>query len=429
MPRILNLLSSCLPVGLCVLLLHFLPLATGAEPTSTQTHWGRFRGANGCGVHPTCDAPLPWQAADVNWELPLPGLGNGSPVLNGDLAFVLSAEADTAELHLIAIDVHDGQTLWTRSFESQRYPIHARSSFASSTPCVNESSVFVCWGNPESTWVVALTHDGQELWKYDLGSYTSQHGFGSSPVLFGKTLVLFDSQDAEELPPGVPPGQSRVIALHCDTGDLLWETNRTTTRVCYSSPTLFDDPQAGPALLFSNTGDGLFALSLESGQPLWNNKVFTKRCISTPQVIGGLAIGSEGSGGGGNVLFGVDIADGHEVRLKIDRSAPYVPTPVAKGDLMFLWGDTGIVSCVRLPAGDVLWSKRIGGNVSSSPVIAGDRLIGISEDGTVTILAAAAEFAELGRVKLAETCRATPALGEHFILFRTASRLICVGRP
>ncbi len=429
MPRISNMPSVCLPLGLSFLLLQWASSAIGEEPRQHKGLWGRFRGENGCGVHPTCNAPLPWQHSDVNWEIPLVGLGNSSPVLYGDLAFVLSADADSAEQHLIAIDVHDGQTLWTRSFASQPFAIHARSSFASSTPCVNESSVFVCWGHPESTWVVALTHDGQEIWKRDLGAYTSQHGFGSSPVLFGKTLVLFNSQDAEQLPPGVPPGQSRVMAFDCDSGDLLWETNRTTTRVCYSSPTLFEDPQAGAALLFSNTGDGLFALSLESGQPLWNNRVFSKRCISTPQVICGLAIGSEGSGGGGNILFGVDIADGHEVRLKIDRSAPYVPTPVAKGDLMFLWGDTGIVSCVKLPDGEVLWSKRIGGNVSSSPVIAGDKLVGISEDGTVTILAATAEFTELGRVKLEETCRATPALGEHFGLFRTASRLICVGRP
>ncbi|MEO8272208.1 MAG: PQQ-binding-like beta-propeller repeat protein, partial [Aureliella sp.] len=109
--------------------------------------------------------------------------------------------------------------------------------------------------------------------------------------------------------------------------------------------------------------------------------------------------------------------------------APYVPTPVALGELLFLWGDTGIVSCVKLPSAEVLWSKRIGGNVSSSPVIAGNKLIGIAEDGTVTILSATPEFSELGSIKLNETCRATPALSQHFILLRTQSRMLCIGSP
>lgn len=414
------------------LLITQLAVAVAAEPSSSPNQWGRFRGENGRASIERCDVPLPWKNEDVAWEVELPGTGNGSPVFYGDQVFVMAGNPDTAERHLLSYRLSDGQQLWHKRYDSTPYHLHARSSYASCTPCVNESAVFFSWATPDSVTLMALSHSGEELWKKtgdDLGRYVSQHGFGASPALFGKTLVLFNSQAAQDLPAGMEPGQCRVMAFDCETGQEKWVTPRTTTRACYGVPTLFKDASGVDALLFCNTGDGLFALNLETGAPLWNAKVFEKRCVSSPVIVGDLAICTEGSGGGGNVLYGVDLHGNHELKLKVDRSAPYVPTPVAKDNQLFLWGDSGIVSCVQLPGGDVMWSKRIGGNVSTSPVIAGDKLIGIAEDGTVTILAASSGFHELGSVKLNSTCRATPALSEHFILFRTDEKLLCVGKP
>lgn len=421
-----NLVATFLTVA-------WLVPAIAVEPANTDIRqWGRFRGANGVAGIEKCDVPLPWKAEDVAWQVELPGTGNGSPIFYGDQVFIMAADPENAERHLLSYRLTDGHQLWHKRIESKPYHLHARSSYASSTPCLNESAVFFCWATPESMTLLALNHAGEELWKRegeDLGTYTSQHGFGASPALFGKTLVVLNSQDTQELPPDVKPGASQVMAFDSETGKQKWATPRAASRACYGAPTLFKDSSGVDALLFCNTGDGLFALELETGKPLWNANVFGKRCVSSPVVVGDLAIGTEGSGGGGNVLYGVDLNNGHEVKLKVDRSAPYVPTPVAKDSLLFLWGDAGIVSCVRLPDGDTLWSKRIGGNVSSSPVIAGDKLIGIAEDGTVTVLAASSGFNELGSVKLGSTCRSTPALSEHFMLLRTDKHLLCIGKP
>jgi outer membrane protein assembly factor BamB len=417
--------------GTVVLLTSLLCTATeiaqAAEPSSE--HWGRFRGENGVASLERCDVPLPWKPTDVAWQVELPGTGNGSPVFYGDKVFLMAANPDTAERYLLAYQLQDGKQLWRKSIASEPHHLHARSSYASCTPCVNESAVFFCWATPQELTLAAFSHAGEELWKKDLGSYVSQHGLGASPALFGKTLILLNSQDAQELPEGVEPGESRVMAFDCETGNEKWSTPRTTTRTCYGVPTQFKDSSGVDALLFCNTGDGIFALNLETGAPLWNTKVFSKRCVSSPVIVGDMAFGTEGSGGGGNILFGVELSGDHNLKLKVDRSAPYVPTPVAKDDLLFLWGDAGIVSCIKLPSGDVMWSKRIGGNVSSSPVIAGDKLMGIAEDGTVTVLAASTGFNELGSVKLGSTCRATPALSEHFLLVRTDAHLMCIGKP
>lgn len=393
-----------------------------------QSNWNRFRGENGSGSIDLCTAPLPWTEKDVAWSVKLPGKGNGSPIIQNDHAYILSGDPESAERYVLAFDLKDGKELWRAKSPSTKHPLHTRSSYASSTPCADDKAVYVAWGAPDGVTCKAFTHDGKEIWTRNLGRYVSQHGFGNSPMLADGKLILVVSQDAMELPEGVAPGQTMVFALNPDNGESIWSTPRETTRVCYGVPTTIRDDSGRELLLMNETGDGIFALDLKTGSPAWNRKTFTKRCVSSPVVIGDLVIGTEGSGGGGNMLFAIDTKRNHEMVFELRKAAPYVPTPVGRGQLMFLWDDKGIASCLSLPGGEVLWTERIGGNVSSSPVIAGDKLIGISEDGTVTILAAAAQFKQFGQVKLGETTRATPALHKDFILVRSDSTLTRVGK-
>jgi outer membrane protein assembly factor BamB len=115
--------------------------------------------------------------------------------------------------------------------------------------------------------------------------------------------------------------------------------------------------------------------------------------------------------------------DTQQERFRIQRAAPYVPTPVAQGDLLFLWSDAGIVTCVKLEDGQVLWSERIGGNFFSSPILLGDRLVNVSDTGTVTILAASAKFQKLGSISTDATVRATLVSSGDTLLLRTYEQL------
>lgn len=391
--------------------------------------WDRFRGANGSGSVELCTVPLPWSTGDIAWKIALPGKGNGSPIVVGKRIFIMSAEPGDAERHALAYDLSSGKELWRKSYDSQRHKLHARSSYASCTPCADEHAVYFAWATPENFLVKCYSHEGEERWSKEFGRYVSAHGFGGSPVLVDNKLIIANSQDAEELPEGVAPGESSIVALDAKTGDLIWKTPRTSVRTCYGTPTVFTAEDGKLALLFNETGDGMFAIDVATGKQLWNKKVFTKRCVSCPVIVGDRAFGTEGSGGGGNVLFGVDLKGDHDLVLEVKRAAPYVPTPVAKGQLLFLWSDNGIVSCVDALTGESHWSERIGGNVSTSPVIAGDKVIGIAEDGTVTVLAASTTFKNLGQVKIAETIRSTPLVAKDYLLIRTDSNLFCIGKP
>ena len=80
----------------------------------------------------------------------------------------------------------------------------------------------------------------------------------------------------------------------------------------------------------------------------------------------GLVFGSCGSGAGGNYVVAVKPGKNPQVAYKVDKTAPYVPTSVAKGDLAFLWSDAGVITCIDATNGKSLWQKRVGGNFSAS---------------------------------------------------------------
>ena len=400
-------------------------LAQGDASPSESVEWGRFRGPNGSGVQPHTNAAIPFAASDIRWKIDLPGTGNSSPVVWKNQAYIFTAHSDDARRELLAIDLKTGATIWQQTFPSAPHTLHQRSSYASSSPVVDDKGVYIAWGVPDHVEVRAFSHSGQELWKRDLGRYVSQHGFGTSPVVVDNKLILINSQDAEELPEGVEPGVSAIVALNIKDGTTIWENKRLTTRVCYGVPCVVKQENK-TLLLGASTREGFFALDVESGESIWTLPAFDKRVVSSAILASGLLISTCGSGGGGNELIAVSILGTPKEVYRVQRAAPYVPTPVVSGPWIFMWADNGIVSCVELSSGKLKWQQRIGGNVSSSPVIANDCLMGISEDGVVTFLKAGSEFEKLGQYHLEDVIRSTPAITANEILLRTDKYLICI---
>ena len=170
----------------------------------------------------------------------------------------------------------------------------------------------------------------------------------------------------------------------------------------------------------------MFALDVSNGSVVWKHPCFEQRVCSSSVLLGNILIGTHGSGGGkDNRLVAWDIETQKEL-FRINRAAPYVPTPVSVDGLLFLWSDNGIVTCVEISTGVSLWSNRIGGDYSGSPVIIGKSLINVSHDGVVNILAASKEFQKLGTVETGKTVRSTIAADSEHVLLRTDSELLIV---
>jgi len=104
-----------------------------------------------------------------------------------------------------------------------------------------------------------------------------------------------------------------------------------------------------------------------------------------------------------------------------------VPTSVARGRLLFLWRDSGVVACLDALTGEVRWRERVGGNYFGSPVRVRDRIYCMSRDGEMVVVAAADEFKLLGRIDLEEPSQATPAIAGGVMYLRTRSHLMAIG--
>jgi outer membrane protein assembly factor BamB len=271
---------------------------------------------------------------------------------------------------------------------------------------------------------MALNHDGQTVWSQDnLGPCVSMHGFGGSPMLCQDLVILCNEQDKEQ---ENPTQTSSVMAFDRLTGQPRWTTPRMSTSVSYSVPCLRRTGDQ-TELICCSTAHGIFSLDPDTGTENWSIDVFTMRTVSSPVLVGDLIFGSTGSGQGGNYVVAVRPGDKPQVAYKVEQPAPYVPTPVARGDLIFLWADAGIVTCLNATDGRLHWRQRVGGNYSGSPVRVADRLYCVSERGEVVVLAAEKEYRLISRNPLGEESRSTPAVADGRMYLRTDSHLFSLG--
>jgi len=405
----------------------FFTLLLTLSSVAAAQEWTRFRGPNGTGQSDATSIPTKLTESDYNWKVKLPGAAHSSPVLWGDKIFLLSADPEDATRHVVCLAAGDGKMIWTQSFKSKPFPKNPRNSFSSSTPAVDENRVYVAWATTDKTTLMALTHDGEIIWRRNLGPYVARHGFGTSPMLHDGKVILCCDQQGEKLEPGETPGESFIIAVDCKTGETVWRTERRSSSVAYSVPGVRRADDGSTELVCCSHSHGMFGLDPKTGRQRWAIDVFSMRSVSSPVVIDDLVFGSTGSGGGGNYVVAVRPDPKPKVAYKIDTSAPYVPMTVAAGELAFLWYDRGVVTCINLADGKVFYRERIGGTFYGSPVRAGNAIYCINSAGEVIVVAAEKEFKLLSKHPLGEQSHATPAIAGGRMYLRTVSHLICIG--
>lgn len=417
----------------CMLL---LAMGLMIAETAAGQEWTRFRGPNGTGESEAKGIPAEWTDADYNWKIELPGIGHSSPALWGDKLFILSADPENATRHLLCLDAKSGKQIWRRDFKSSAHHLHLRNSFASCSPAVDEDRVYVAWSTPEKTTLMALSHDGEEAWELDLGPFVSMHGFGTSPMIYKDKVImavmqLMDPQQLSKVKDSDKLGEAFLVAVDREKGNIQWKSPKKSSVAAYSVPCIFKNDKGNDELLCCASGHDIFSLDPETGKENWGIEVFSMRTVSSPVVAGGLVFGSTGSGGGGNYVVAVKPGEkpGEKPKVvyEVKSQAPYVPTPVARGDLLFLWWDKGVVTCIDAPTGKVHWRQRVGSNFSGSPVRVGDKLYCIDEGGVVYVLAAEKQFKLLGKNALGEPSRATPSVAGGQMFLRTDSHLFAIG--
>jgi len=267
--------------------------------------------------------------------------------------------------------------------------------------------------------------NGLRLWQRTLDPTPSRLGFLSSaiagsvlPVAAGGRLYVVS--------------EGKLQALDAATGKTRWQVARRSTKAAFTTPCIFQADGGKPQLILSSWAHGVTSLDPRSGKTYWELPVFQFRAVGSPTIAAGLIYASAGVGGVGRQMVAVRPGDTDgtveaKVAYRVESPFPYVTVPVAKGNLVFLWQDRGIVTCLDGPTGKVHWRERAGGDCFSSPIRVADRIYCPTRNGEMVVLAASDRYEPLARFPLGEKTHSTPAVAEGVMYVRTLSQLAAIG--
>jgi outer membrane protein assembly factor BamB len=391
-----------------------LPLLAGAVGGAFSAEdWPQFRGPGGQGHSVERALPLTWsETENVAWKAPIPGLGWSSPAILGDRIWITSATEQGRSLQAICFDRETGKEKLNvevfRSGGSEH--INEKNSYASPTPLLEGDRVYLHFG-PFGT--ACMKNSGEIVWRAHL-RYSPQHGPGGSPVLFENLLIVScDGLDTQY-----------VAALDTATGKVRWKSSRPGNQA-YVTPLVIEaggrtqliapgafratsyDPRTGKEIWWVRYGQGVSYVP----RPVFGaGLVFLCTGFFEPEV---LAVRPDGTG---------DVTKSH-VAWSLKRGAPLTPSPILAGDNLYVVSDNGIATCMDAASGTIHWRERLGGNFSASPVYADGRIYFLDEDGRATVIAPGKQFQKLATNQLDGRTLASIAVSGRALFIRTDKNL------
>ncbi len=393
--------------------------------------WSRFRGqsAEGIGGH---GVPVTWSNTEnLAWKTDLPGKGSSSPIVAGNRIFLTAhsgygmriedpGDRDELRLHVICLSIEDGSILWDKQVDplpaeqrvNKRIADHG---YASPTPCADENNVYASFG---PSGVVAFTHEGDFLWRQDVGSKTAGFGAAASPIEFEDLVIMNASIE-----------DGAVYGLDKKTGEIRWRTEEIDR--AWTTPTIVTLANGEKEMVLNQKG-AILGLDPRTGTKLWWCDAIQDYIV--PCVVAdGETIYC--SGGRTNMTFVVkaggegDVTDTHLV-WDVSRGAN-VTSPLLDDGYLYWSHDKAIALCLRASDGKEMFRERMPtrSRVYASIVGDGEKLFLTTRDAGVLVLAAEPKYRELAINKLGtddERFNATPAIVGDQILIRSDKTLYCV---
>ncbi|MEX2213051.1 MAG: PQQ-binding-like beta-propeller repeat protein [Phycisphaeraceae bacterium] len=397
-----------------------------ASTAASAQEWTRLRGPNGSGISAATSVPVRFTEKDYNWRIQLPAEGHGSPVIWGNRVFIQSGNDKTGDRFISCLSTVNGKEVWTKKYPGKTYRHHQFNALGASTPVVDGDHVYVYLGAEDKCLLIALTHEGKEVWTKDLGVFDSKHGAATSPMLHDNIVVITSDQDAA----------SFVAAFDRKTGAQKWRIERkfSDNGASYGVPCVFQHKGDKPQIIFASANNGMTGVDPETGRVNWEiSDLLPMRVVSVLIVSGDTIVTNCGSGGAGKkyVVVRPGTSDGKTkpaVVWSATRNIPYVPATIALGDHLYTVSDGGFAACIDAKKGDFLWNERLNDTFFGSPIVVDGKFYVLSRKGDLIVYSATPEkFEVLARNPLGEASFATPAVADGVMYLRTQSHLISVG--
>jgi outer membrane protein assembly factor BamB len=407
------------------MLLRLLPLvAISAFAADT---WTQFRGPQQNGVSDAKDLPLTWSETEhVKWKTAIPGEGWSSPLVANGQVWLTTATDEGRSLRAICVDFTTGKIVRdVEVFKNAESPVkHKRNSYASPTGIIDGDRVFVHFGPMGTACLDSKT--GSVRWENRDLRYDPQNGPGGSLAQWKDKLIIpCDGTDVQF-----------EVALDKTTGKVLWKAERSAKPQLASLPN--DMRKAyGTAVVMQIDGrpqslttasNRLYALDPDSGRELWHFD-YPRGFSNVPLPVSDGRVMVLSSGFMKPALYGIKVggakgdATASHLLWKQPAGAPDQCSPSIVGDRVYVTTSGGILSCLNLQTGAIVWKERIGSDFAASPVHAEGRLYFFAAAGPCTVIEPGDTFKKLAENTLADGCMASPAVVGKTLVVRTKTHL------
>jgi outer membrane protein assembly factor BamB len=395
------------PVIIAVALILVARIATADVP--------QFRGPGGSGVSQEKNLPVEWsEQNNIRWKAELPGRGLSNPVIAGGRVYVTACSGfEQKRLHVLCFDVKTGKQMWDRPFWATGTTLcNPTTNMAAPTPVTDGKRVYALFATAD---LVCLDRDGDLVWYRSLvGDYPTignNVGMAASPTIHKDTLILAMEN----------VGESFAAGIDVKTGENRWRVPRQRG-IVWTTPLVIDN-QGRPEVLLQAPGE-IASHDPATGKKLWS-------------VQGGFsAIPSAVAGDG--MIF----APGGKftaLRPSKDGAAPQTlwqnpklttghSSPLYYRGLIYTVSSRGVVNCAEPGTGKILWSERLEGSFSASPLGADGKVYFTSEEGATSVLQAGGEAKLLAVNPLSEKILASPVAADGALFLRSDKRLYCIGK-
>lgn len=430
-----------------------------APKGAVASHWPAFRGPNAEGSAQG-KPPVDFDATagkNVLWKTEVPGRAHASPIIWGDRVFLATAVSSKPEepfrnglygdvdavpvtesysWQLMALSKGDGKVLWTREVHQgvPRAAHHIKATQANSTPVTDGKHVVAVMG---SEGLFCYDFDGKLLWKNDLGKLavgwfydpSYEWGHSSSPILHdGKVILQVDRAE-----------DPFIAAFSLEDGRELWRTPRENLP-SWGTPTLIEGPKGMEVV--TNGSKLIRAYDPSNGEELWSLGPHSEVTVGTPVVGHGLVYVTGGyrpvqpiyairPGGRGDISLPEGEESSEHIAWKTDRGGTYMPSPLIYGDHLYTLANNGVLGAYDAKTGERLWRERVAGRggtaFTASPVAAAGRLYIASEDGDVYVVRHGREFELLATNPVGEIIMASPAISDDVLFVRSLDHLYAIG--
>jgi len=442
-----------------ILNLSLMAYAGDEKSKTTDATWPSFRGRYASGVADGQNLPDQWNGengANIKWKTPIPGLAHSSPIVWGKRIFVttaISSAGDHSFKHglygegtasedrsvhhwrVYCLDKTSGEIIWD-GLAAESVPKdkrHIKATYANSTPATNGKIVVAFFG---SEGLFAFNADGTLLWKKDLGRLNVgaydlpdyEWGTASSPIIYRDLVIVqCDTQ-----------GEDFLIALDTKTGKTVWKTQRDELPG-WGTPTIYPGKRVELITNASNLIQGYDPLT---GKELWRLGGSSKITAPTPIFKDDLIIVASGrrpvkpifairAGASGDITLTEEQTSNDFIAWSKRGRGPYMPTPIIYGDYLYSLNNNGVLDCYDLQTGEEKYRQRIqhtGSGFSASPVAADGKIYLTGEDGDIFVIRAGPEYELIAKNEIGELVMATPALSEGMMYVRAKEHLFAIGR-